>query len=435
VPDDDVDDTTAVVAALRRAAGAALVLPRGVYRLRADCRLRVAANTLVEGAPGTVLLLASGAHVPVFDVDGQSGVTLRKLAVRPAPGAVVGGGCYGVLVRGAARDVLIEDFTGDGLVEAVHVGGSMGAKPGIARRITLRRVRATSSPSLWGIGLDDCDGVTLDACYAAGNWLDGIKLRKNTLNVDILNCTSEDNGRGDKNGDGIDVYAGGYQFRVIGGTYRANRGCGIQMKTGALNRAGEADGHRAAVGRAQIIDAKFVDNRNTGGGGGGHGIVITVNEFGDGTLPVPDGVLIRNCLFAGNAGHGLYIAAGHDVHVVGSTASANAASGFVTGTRASDVTFTDCRSLANSREGAGKHDGVVFNGSTAVRWAGGAVIGMDVDEAGNKPGDDDDDRVVYHRRGIYVSRSSKDVDIAGDPDVRHHTDPRGIVVDGRPPPP
>ncbi len=226
--------------------------------------------------------------------------------------------------------MIVDDVAVDGLAVGVSVTG--------ATRITLRRVGALNSPTSWGVDLADCEDVTLDQCRAAGNWRDGFKLRKNTRRVDLLHCTGKDNGRGSTAqppdyGDGLDVYAGGQQFRITGGDYSGNGGYGIQVKTGPLNDA-EGEQNGKIVGDAVLVGVRCEGNTFDG-------MIVTTVDFANPAASVPRNLRLIGCLLDRNGRFGLQVSAVDGLTATNCSAVENGKGGLVTGARAKGVRFVE----------------------------------------------------------------------------------------------
>lgn len=478
-------------AALAAAAGKTLRIAAGTFTGLSN--LAPASGTIIEGAGETATILQSPASPtsPVFVLDGASNVTLRGFSLAIPSGAASSTG-YGIHVKGACADVLVEDVTATGFVNGVRLAGNEGttgsasavqvvaiggspsggtyelglwpiaggdlqtasgiahnasastvqsALEGLAgigagnvavsgsaggpwtitfqsslasrwvpllrasssltggnptisvtettrggdawlRRVTLRRVRARTSPTSWGIHVDDVDGLILDGCRSEGNHLDGLKLRRYAWNVQVLGGEYSRNGLGYQSasspagGDGIDTYAGGEFLRIVGATCDENLGNGIQIKnddggTGTNNDSGYGSGKFGLTRKIDLIGVHAC--RNQGGSG------LLLYEAGDTAVNSYSvaNVTILGGLYEENGDRGVDITGGRYIVAQGVKARRNRTYGFYVGVNAKYVDLDGCISIANG-SAASTGYGAHINGDR-VRVRGGIYIGTDDD--------------------------------------------------------
>lgn len=347
---------------------------------------------------GATVRVPAGATFPAFNIDGKTGVQIRNLQGAKIAGAALSSRGYLAWIHGASADTLIEDVLADGFVSAVQVGyGPTGVADGIAERITLRRVTALNSPSLFGFCLDDVDVALIDDCHARGNWLDGIKLRKLTNNVTIRGGSFNQNGASGL-GDGMDAYAGGNAFTIDGTIFKANASNGFTIKSGDLNQSTQAD-----YGRMQNVivrDVRAIDNAGIGG-------YLTVTDPTDMTEPLVNGVAITGGVYDRNGANGLYLNAAN-VTVNAPIVRRNGEHGIVTSGRAFQVDINDALVIANGQSAANSYDGININGSY-IRVNGGQIVGIDADDLAIES--DQANLTKLHRYGIEIASAANQVEV------------------------
>lgn len=142
---------SALATALAAAAGGTLVLAGKSYGNLAN--LRPASHTRIVGAGEgkTVLVAPASPTAPVFDLDGLAGVEVAGLSIQPASGTASGSG-HGVHARGACTDLLLEDVTIDGFVNAVRLAGNEGTT-GTASAVQVVTIGGTASGGTFVLGL------------------------------------------------------------------------------------------------------------------------------------------------------------------------------------------------------------------------------------------------------------------------------------------
>jgi hypothetical protein len=369
------DDTAAIQAALTAGTGRRVLFDKPTANYRVTASLSVPANTTVEGAgPGPIeIQVPAGSSFRVFDVDGVDNVAIRGFKFTKASGAALTGSAYAVSIRGAASDVLVENVHADGFVRGFQIAGGEGTTPGTVSRITMRNCRGDNSPTTFGFNVDDADHVMFENCHAAGNWLDGFKLRKATRYVTFLGGSAVGNGVGYLTdpalytGDAIDAYAGGDLFVINSFVAEANYGTGFHIKTGDLNQ--DTPGDYGYVRNVQIIGARIINNVQ-------EGLYITVSDQLDLTEPVVNAISVVGGVYQGNL-RGIYVSA-RNVSIVGPLVRDNLEHGIVTGSRALDVEIVSPVVIGNGRTTANTYDGINING-TRVAVRGGRYVGADAD--------------------------------------------------------
>ena len=397
------DDTSAIRAAVT--AGAAtnksVRLAAGTYRVTGTIVIPAGMTFVGSSGGASLIQVPAGVNFPVLDVDGGSRVYIGDLRIAKAAGSNASGNGQGVLVRGAASDVVVERVHVDSLVNGVYVAGGAGTTPGVCARVTLRNVTAVNSPGEYGICIDDADVVTVDACYGRGNWYDGLKLRKATKNVTVIGGAYTGNGLSGT-GDGADVYAGGDRFFMSGTVFAGNVGNGITIKTGPLTV--DEPGSFGYVRNIDLQGLRCTGNQFIG-------CYITVMDAGEPapTQPTVANITVTGGDFSDNRGtpaaDGLYVAA-RNVTVVGARAKRNERNGITIARRAHDVTLLGCQVAANGTA-ANTGIGIHVHGGRRITIMGGSVLGADSDTVVQEA--DLAGLTRFHTRNIQIETDARDV--------------------------
>jgi hypothetical protein len=373
-----VANNTAALQAALNAAGASgrpcnVVLPGGVLNFTGSTPLSVPSNVCLagQGRGGTTLRVQAGRSAPLIDVDAKTNVSLCDFGIAKASGAAATGTAYGVYIRGASTDVVVERVTCDALFRPFQVAGGEGTVAGVCQRITLRDCTGINSPQQYGFNLDDVDTLLLDNCYARANGLDGFKLRKKAVNVTIRGGASTGNGTF-ITADGIDCFAGGDTFEIDGTLLASNTGSGITIKTGDLNKTGAGN-----VGTYGLVRNALLRNLRTKGNAF-YGVYLTISDPADTAEPLVNGCVIDGGYFEGDL-TGLYINA-HNVSVNHPFIRKTLQHGIVTSSQAFDVELNDVMIVAAGQTTNNTYHGIVIGGSTNVRVNRGLVVGKDADQ-------------------------------------------------------
>lgn len=368
------DNTAALQAALTAADGKVLVLPAGAtLKITGNTSLTVPPGTTIEGN-GATIQAPAGRTVDVLDLEGVFSVTIRDLSITKASGAAVGSQANGIKIRGSCTDILIENVTVDSMMSGIYIG-SAGVTAGTERRITLRNVTCNNSPASWGFNLDDCDDVTAINCYGRGNWFDGFKLRRKTLNVRIIGGAFTGNGVSylsspiDGAGDGIDAYAGGDTFLIDGTDCSGNYGNGITIKTGDLTES--APSTWGYIRNGQISNVTCRNNSV------GSGLYLTLSNPGTTTEPIPSGFVVTGGVFEGNSEYGIYCS-GRNVTINHPLVRKNQKHGIVTTSRGYDIEINQPLCVANGQAVSGTYSHIDIS-SNQTRVNGGRYVGVDLD--------------------------------------------------------
>jgi len=357
--------------------GGEVYLPPGDWPITA--RLDVPSRVTIRGARGARIVVPNGATYPALDLDAVTDVAI--IGVTVASAGTPGSGGYAMRIRGACSDIEVERCYAAGMAGGFIVRGEEGSTPATARAITFDRCRAHDTVALWGFEASECADVIFRRCRADRNWLDGFKVRRDTRNVTLDHCSASENGQAPSSaGDGIDAFAGGDTFLILGGVFDGNLGNGITIKTDSLTRDDAAT--YGYVRNIQVIGVRCRNN-NPGYGMGIYAYRATRNAYFDNppsnnatTMPMPCHALVVGGHFEGNRETGLWLDA-HNLVCSGSLVKANGEHGIEVGTRAINVTLRDCMVVANGTQ-AGTWNGVYLRGKH-IRMLGGHVFGVDPD--------------------------------------------------------
>jgi hypothetical protein len=395
--DDSTNDATGIAAvftAISDAGGGKAYFPKAKYRVHS--RLSVPSNCVIEFAPGAELVVPTGSSFSVLDIDGKTNVWIRGGKVTKAAGATVGSNAFGINIRGASTDILVDGLTVEGFVRNHVVWGSTGTVAGTCERITFRKCKGINSPSGYGFDIYDCDGVMLDDCHGSGNWLDGFKLHALAKNVTVLGGTFNENGVSGA-GDGADFYAGGNNVTVVGTAFDDNAGNGLTIKNGDLQISDPST--YGYVGRIQLTNIRCRNNTV------GNGLNLNLNDQTNNNMPLVNMVTINGGLFEGNQGIGLYALA-RNCAINSPLIKDNNQHGIFVPARSFGVTITDPICIGNGRSAAGTYDGISISGArVAVR--GGIYYGADTDDVGVEA--DVTALTEYTRYGVNVNSTASEV--------------------------
>lgn len=309
-----------------------------------------------------------------------------------------------------------------GAVDIVQYGGAKFVK-----NLSLSNVVARNSGE-YGLGFGFVDGLTINNCKATKSWFDGIKFIRHVRNVDIIGgyyCLNGESffasGAAQNAGDGIDMYAGGENVRLFGGTYNFNRGVGIQIKNDDANDlSGYKQGRYGMCRNIEFHGVEASYNSVIGG------LALTTNKDVFDSYAVTD-VSIIGGRFEGNAVYGIGINGGQRVKITDVNANRNGSRGIVVFESSSDVEVNNCNAIANG-SGAGTGIGLLIDGNN-VRVNGGSYIGCDSD--GITANTNLSGLIRHHSANIRVGSTAKDVMI-NMPYEAYNNSGRGILVQGSP---
>jgi hypothetical protein len=407
VGDGETDDRAAIQAgldAIESSGGGVLFFPAGEYLVTGSQTLDVPSGVSVVGHgidTTTVLIEDARATNSVFECDGVSRCRFNDFSIiRESEGILTPGqlGFGGINIVGGSSDIIVERVRVRGAGSGIITDGTSGTDPDTIRRVTIRDCDCSYN-SAFGIRVLNTEAVTLDNCWCHFNHLDGAKLNGMAFDVLIQGGLYEDNGP-TVSGDGIDCFAGGDRFRIIGGTFRRNSTQGITIKTDGLTVTDpEIYGY---VRRVQVIGTHCYDN-------GGSGIGFYAHAPEDSDRPLAAHATIMGNLCESSDLRGIWIDA-RNVTVSGNICRLNGQEGIRVGAKSLDVSLSDNQIIANSQDGAGDYDGILIEGRR-ISVRGGNIIGVDADEIMVEG--DYAALTKYHRNSIRVASAARDVLIDG----------------------
>jgi hypothetical protein len=349
--------------------GGRLVIGPGVYRVATS--IVIPSGMTVIGPGAVITATGDFPAVNIVDTDGTraTDVVIEGLGVAHtntlnAP-AVVQAASYGFKLWGdriTLRGCRVDDcYVG---VYTDEVNGALVA----STEIVLDDVRVdhqapTVNGCLWGFQLDFVTGLTARNCRAYNQWLDGFKLHQQTFNVEIAGGEFADNGVSGA-GDGIDAFAGGDYFKIIGSVCVSNHGQGINIKSGDLNIAG-------AWGYLRRWEVAHVTCNNTAFAG------LQVNRS-TATNPTTEPLATQGTITGGQfndngsvesgvaGGSGVQVR-GRNIAVTGITALRNVGAGFSDTPESMDLTLTGGVFAANCVGAGGGYNVYVTGLRTRVQ--------------------------------------------------------------------
>lgn len=394
--------------------GQPLRIPEGVWRVHAPITLLDTVRLAGAGVDNTIIEVPAGFDFAAFDIDGASDVQLSNLTIRRADGVDAAGlNSRGVQVRGASSNVLVQGVAVHGAYRPLEVAGGIGTVPGVCRQITLRDCRLYDA-GLFGVSVDDVDGLLMEGCYVERANLDCYKLRKLTGKVTLRSCWGLYGGRSTANaGDGIDCYAGGADFLLDGCVFMFNGegsvgGNGITVKSDLLNKTDpETYGH---VRNIKISNCTCSHNKGTGIGVYRHSGFSTAD---DPTIPLASGALVENCICEANDYYG-FVVGGRSIMLANVAARGNGRAGIAMQENSIGISIVNPVILGNGSGGSTSYDHGIEVTGRKVTISGGHIAGTDSDgicglqDYGSTPNPGAATFV-----GIYISKTADEVAILG----------------------
>jgi hypothetical protein len=316
------------------------------------------------------------------------------------------------------------------LSNAVQSGGWVtlvqkgGAK--YLRNITLDRCVAKNSGE-YGFNLGHVDNVLINNCESYFAYYDGIKFTKHVKNTRIIGgnyCYNGlsflETGTNQRNGDGIDMYAGGEQVKVIGANCSFNSGVGVQLKNDDnTDLTGYASGKLGMCRDVEFI-GMTAENNNIGG------ISITINKSANTSYSVTD-VTITGGRYNKNGVYGIAVNGGQRIILNSTNTNKNGSVGISVYATSKHVDINNCAANANGG-GTGTGTGLIIAGKN-VTVNGGNYCGVDTDALNFDT--DLSTLTKYHLANIRVDNTASDVFI-NLPNERYNSSGRGIIVNGKP---
>jgi len=362
VGDGVTDDTAAIQAAL--AAASNVFIPAGVYVISSP--LTLSNNHKLIGAGYDNTRIAASPSVAFYegaiDLDNIGDCYLADFSMYHSANTT----SYGLMVRGSSYRIVVERLRIYGFGANFCCAGDLSvSSPGTCNDITFRDCVTHDSTGSFGIVFNDTDRALVDNINAYSCYTDGIKLRKKTNNIKIVNGISRNNGTGPSNGNGLDVYAGGYNVTVSNLEAYSNDGDGIYVKTGDLNDTDRAN--YGDVAKVSLVNCVCHSNTN-------NGYQISRNSGSSPTDPLVNDVQVIGGRFFNNSANGASIR-GRNIQLIGGSYNNNQQLG-ITIAQSVDVHVNGVVNYANCQDGASLY-GMQIASSIRVGVSGGSICGVD----------------------------------------------------------
>ncbi len=329
-------------------------------------------------------------NIPALRIDSVENVLMGGFSVIVPDGITPTPGGGGIMVLGASENITLQDIALKRPGRGVNVAGAQGTTPGTARNVQLLNLRVEDSPESSGVDLSDVERWVLRDAYLCGNGGDGLKLRKLTRNGLVQGGFFNDNGQGTEGvGGGINGYAGGDYFAVIGAETSGNASDGLSLKSGGLNTTDPEN--YGYVRRIQLVAV-----RSMGNAGYGIDMHIVSADWDNMNAPVMASTAISDCMLIENGSDGL-ANYGRNTTVSNVHSIRNGGHGFFDGHRAMKSQYVNCVAISNGRNAVNTYDGFHFMGQ------GGQVSnchanGSDAIDIGSVA--DYDTSTAWHRHGF-----------------------------------
>ncbi len=335
---DSPDNLSSIQSAI--STGLPVYVPPGVFSVGSGTLTLISGQTLFGDGPSSVLQVPSGTfNVPLIKMGANSRIShlvLRESGAVPWGPKTSASNSIGILVSGA--NCLLDDMDVVGWTFPVSIRGDFAS---------LRRIQ-TSFGGAWGVEVDSAQNVSLHNCVSHNNGLDGFKVQNEfsrlALNFTMDGCIAHSNGRRDlagggsetTNGNGLDLYHGGYRFKISNSRFFANWGSSVNLKGG---------GSDPLQGEGGFSNCEFTGALTTSNGGATHGVEIATNyQNGNNQLS------FSNCLIADNQGDGAAVYAGSHIRFSNCAFIDNGGMGLRL-PRTHDVSVADCSFVRNRRYG------------------------------------------------------------------------------------
>lgn len=360
------DDTSAIQAALN--VGPGVVTLTGFHKISSP-GLTIPADVWLRGfGESTGLIGPNNYNYNMIRIDNTNG-RVSDLAIKRASGGTASG--VGVAVLGNSDGAIVERVVVSNSGSGFRSAGELGAVSGTATRVTFNDCIAKASEA-YGFEVDNTDGIVLNNPQSVVSFLDGIKLRRKTKNVQVFGGYLT----GSDTGDGMDAYAGGDQFTIVGTVFSGNDINGLTIKNDDLNRTDPAN---YGYVRNFAITGCIASN-NIGNGFTAH---RSSGSPDDPTEPLVARGVFTACQAHDNGNQGYYLQS-RQISLVACTASRNGMVGFYLEPVCRDITLVACVAAGNSNPAHGGttnlRDGFVIDGSR-IKVLGCSSNGADPDGA------------------------------------------------------
>ena len=229
------DSTSAIQTALN--ANSSVYIPAGSYRIDSAPISIPTGRRLYGDSCQDTELFSEQASDQLILIDDVEQVQISDLLLYRNTSTYSAYG-NGIEIAGVSKDIVLKHIRVWNCFNQVQIGDEDSAETveGVLCydvRVDHNDYNALSAH--YGFCLEWCKKVRLVDCSAKHAWLDGIKLRTYTQNVEIRGGEYAYNGQTtDDGGDGLDGVGGGDTFTIIGGDYHhngeGNAGYGINLK-------------------------------------------------------------------------------------------------------------------------------------------------------------------------------------------------------------
>jgi hypothetical protein len=357
--------------------GATLYAPQGRYHLSgtpvAPERWRgIPVKLCGDGEELTQFTVAQGSDFDVFIFDSPHGVEARDFSVVEQDANYSGGKAPVKVVGQPTAPLRLTNIRTEGFLTGINIHHTTAGQIG-AVDVTLTNYRVTKARG-YGMRLSGCQRITLNQSSATFCGGDGLKLEYRVQDLLIVGGNFDDNGLSDKNGDGLDCYAGAESVAIYGTSFDRNI-AGIYMKTGPLTGNHSPGGYHTFTQKLYLHDVKCRGNRRTG-------LDINRSEGDVSNYPLVTDVTIEGGEFDYNAQNGIYLR-GRNITLIAPTMRGNGAQG-LTVTSAWDLEIIAPRIIGNSVDKPGKRDAVTIGRSgdglprsRRIAIRGGSIIGSE----------------------------------------------------------
>lgn len=314
--DGSTDDTARLVA-WADAVCDHYVLPKGTYKIDNDSLVFDQAGATIE-CYGTLSCPNGWYSKDVITIDADDitlhGGTILETSADP------GASSSGVGIRVQADDVTLEGCEVSGFSYPFKHGGDGTDYTNVAYRDCIARDGYSM-----GFHITSGTNASYSQCVAHDNGLDGFKAAGTTTpsqscdGLTYSQCVSYANGQRDiaaggsedTNGNGWDLYHGGYRFTLTACVGRDNYGSGFNIKDPA-----DID---QLMGEGFLVGCTFTGAKTLNNGNDSHGVEICATNNGTG------GSLIHviGCNCSENTGYGVSIGGGTGHRVIGGNVNEN----------------------------------------------------------------------------------------------------------------
>lgn len=341
--DNTQDDTTGINRALD---GGTLIVDLGAKTYKVTDTITVQAGVTAIGRGATLKVAEDWANKPVVILeDGAKlvGVTVEETNASATNATKDQASNIGIAVRGS--DVEVRDCHTIGFNVGFAARDDASAARDEPRFIDCTATLAYS----WGFETDSVKNAKYVRCRSYTNGLDGFKAQnESTRTCDDLTydtCHAYDNGQRDTqaggaestNGNGFDVFHGGYRLRMAMCRAYANYGSGYNIKSDSASQV--------PMGESTFVACKAIGNLWTSGGHV-HGF-----ELGTGGEAFNSWMTFIGCLSAENEGDGVLLAGGYGIKFIGLLSVKNKRFG-VNDQAGADVKYIGCDFVRNTEANA-----------------------------------------------------------------------------------